>query len=188
VTNQIAIDEGFYAEEGIDVKVVNTGDFIERLVDFDVDIAQGSTGRLLEQGSKSPGFDSDVLLMAAHSEAADASAAPAESIATTAEFLDARVDLVHGYLAGQLKARKFLHDEANAEKVAEIMEAHGFAAGDPEEVSSISADGSFTAAGMQALVRDEQAQGRLPASFRWHDHFNGEPLHNTKEELGIPPR
>jgi hypothetical protein len=107
------------------------------------------------------------------------------------------VGVVNGYLAAQLKARKFLYDEANEEAVFDIARTNGLevppgveSAWDQEH-AEIGADAGFNVDGIEELVRSEQAAGRLPGNLRWRAHFNLEPLYWTQEEAGLahnPPQ
>jgi hypothetical protein len=169
----LEIDDEPYAEQGIgDTELVTTARFVQRLRAGDVDIAVGDLVELLAAADKGrPLADNEILLLGVHS-AEDG--LPAEGIATTADFLDGHVDLVSGFIAAQLEAREGQADETDA------TPHH---TGEPEPAPDL----GFTAAGMDAVVAEAQANGRLAPRLRWRDHFNVEALNFAQEEAGLSP-
>jgi ABC-type nitrate/sulfonate/bicarbonate transport system substrate-binding protein len=191
LVTHVAIDEGFFEAEGIpDIDVVTTDRYVERLVEGDIDISQGRTDALLAKAHEGPSPEPEVLLLGAHRLRGDE---PVDSIATTDDLLDARVDLVSGYLAAQLRARAFLHDEENLAAVLDIAQAHKLSIPAELEASwnrwstQITANGGFSADRMDHLVAEAQAAGRLPDDLDWRVHVNFEPLHFAQEEAGVRP-
>lgn len=116
---------------------------------------------------------------------------PQESVATTQGYLDSNEETVVAYWRAILKAREFIEDEANWDRVFEICKDNKLEV-TPEfekvfdkEVIQVSPDGGFDVAAMDQLISQEQDLELLPADLEWREYFDFQPLWTAQEELDL---
>lgn len=121
--------------------------------------------------------------------------APQEGFAVMGDWLENNADTARAWITADLKARRWLLDEANTDRAFEIMIELGYEV--PEETRSLrgvelaqlSPDGGFSEpAAMDAFVSELAETGDLPADLDWRKHVDFTHLWEAQEELGLPKR
>ncbi len=122
---------------------------------------------------------------------------PDRVVATTGKMLEKYPQVVKGVLKGIVRGYRFSRDEKNAGKIKEMYFAYdwgkeGFGWGKFDEslidgmvrsVRVLPSDGSLSQGGLDALIEEYKALGKLSVGFTKHQVLRLEPLHEAVREL-----
>jgi NitT/TauT family transport system substrate-binding protein len=113
-------------------------------------------------------------------------------LATRGELLDKNPDTVVAYLKGALRTIQFIMQPGSETEIAQIMRDAGYKINDstwPKQMeivrSEFPANGEPNVPGVQAMIKIEQAAGRLPSDYTPEKLMRLDPLKQAQKELGI---